>query len=91
MQNLPGFANQGDRDVERLKSDSQGTQAIIPEYSFDCNGIVTQWGAFVENGSFSSQYTLDFQVWRRSGGGQRTTGNYDFVGNNRFSSISPAQ
>ena len=89
MQNLPGFADQGGINGERLRSDSQGTQAIIPDYSFDCYGNVTQWGAYVER-SFN-RYTLDFQVWRRSGGGQGTTGNYDFVGNNRFSSISPAQ
>ena len=87
MQNLPGFANQGGSGVARLESGSQGTQAIISDYSFDCYGNVTEWGAFVER-SFN-RYTLDFQVWRRSGGGQGTTGEYDFVGSNSFPSISP--
>ena len=37
------------------------------------------------------EYSLDFQVWRRSGGGQGTTACYKLVGNNHFSSIRPAQ
>ena len=86
VQNLPIFEDQGDRNVERLQS---GTQAIIPDYSFDCYGNVTQWGAFVQQAQDSVRYTLDFQVWRRRGGGQGTTGDYDFVGNNHFSSIDP--
>ena len=65
-----------------------GTQAIIPEYSFDCYGNVTQWGAVVKNRN--GAYTLAFQVWRRSGGGQGTTGCYTLVGNNHFASIRPA-
>ena len=88
MQNLPIFADQArEGDVDRLES---GTQTIIPDYSFDCNGTVTQWGAFVERARDSIRYTLDFQVWRRSGGGQGTTGEYDFVGSNRFQSVSTA-
>ena len=88
MQNLPIFENQGGaRDnVERLMS---GTQTVIPDYSFDCYGNVTQWGAFVERHNGNIRYSLDFQVWRRSGGGQGTTGEYDFVGNNSFQSIDP--
>ena len=72
--------------MERLKS---GTQVIIPEYSFDCYGNVTHWGAFVKNRN--GIYSLDFQVWRRSGDGQGTTACYKLVGNNHFSSIRPAQ
>ena len=88
MQNLPIFADQADvDDVGQLES---GTQTIIPDYSFDCNGTVTRWGAFVERPGGMEMYTLDFQVWRRSGGGQGTTGEYDFVGSNRFQSVSPA-
>ena len=64
-----------------------GTHAIIPEYSFDCYGNVTQWGAIVKNRN--AVYTLVFQVWRRSGGGQGTTGCYTLVGNNHFASIRP--
>ena len=84
MQNLPIFADQGSSIVGRLMS---GTQAVIPDYSFDCYGNVTQWGAFVERAGV--RYSLDFQVWRRSGGGQGTTGEYDFVGSNYFPSIDP--
>jgi len=88
VRNLPIFVDQGDDDdVDRLEN---STQTIIPDYSFDCNGTVTRWGAFVERARGSIRYTLDFQVWRRSGGGQGTTGKYDFVGNNRFQSVSPA-
>ena len=87
VQNLPLFADQSSSNiVERLMS---GTQAIIPDYSFDCYGNVTQWGAFVERHGGDVRYNLDFQVWRRSGGGQGTTGEYDFVGNNYFPSIDP--
>ena len=72
--------------MERLES---GTQVIIPEYSFDCYGNVTQWGVYVKNRI--GIYSLDFQVWRRSGGGQGTTVCYKLVGNNHFSLIRPAQ
>ena len=81
VHNLPRFVNQGSYNVERLES---GTQAIIPEYSFDCYGNVTHWGAFVRNRN--GIYSLDFQVWRRSGGGQGTTACYKLVGNNQTSS-----
>ena len=86
VQNLPRFVNQGSYNVERLES---GTQVIIPEYSFDCYGNVTHWGAYVRNRN--GIYSLDFQVWRRSGGGQGKTACYKLVGNNHFSSIRPAQ
>ena len=87
MQNLPIFADQGsERDVERLES---GIQTVIPAYSFDCYGNVTEWRAYVERHGGNVRYNLVFQVWRRSGGGQRTTGEYDFVGSNSFQSINP--
>ena len=85
VQNLPRFVNQGSFREEPLVN---GTQAIIPEYSFDCYGNVTQWGAVVRNRN--GVYTLVFQVLRRSGGGQGTTGCYTLVGNNYFASIRPA-
>ena len=89
VQNLPVFENQNGRDVDRLQS---GTQTIIPDYSFDCYGNVTHWGAYVDRPGPGEgrDYTLDFQVWRRSGGGLGTTGDYDFVGSNSFPSINPA-
>ena len=87
MQNLPMFANQGGGrdDVQRI---FPGTQVIIPDYSFTCYGNVTQWGAWVERPG-NERYTLDFQVWRRSGGGQGTTGCYDMVDNNLFRMVNP--
>ena len=87
MQNLPMFANQGGGrdDVQRI---FPGTQVIIPDYSFTCYGNVTQWGAWVERPG-NERYTLDFQVWRRSGGGQGTTGCYDLVDNNLFQMVNP--
>ena len=87
MQNLPGFANQGGEGGQRLRA---GTQTIIPDYSFDCYGNVTQWGAFLEPLGRFLVHSLVFQVWRRTGGGQGTTGCYDLVGDNRFQSVSPA-
>ena len=87
VQNLPGFANQGGDGGRRFRS---GTQTIIPDYSFDCYGNVTHWGAFVEPPGRNELHTLVFQVWRRTGGGQGTTGCYDLVGDNHFSPISPA-
>ena len=86
MQNLPTFADQGGGDdVQRILP---GTQVIIPDYSFTCYGNITQWGAWVERGR-NEEYTLDFQVWRRSGGGQGTTGCYDLVDNNLFQMVNP--
>ena len=87
MQNLPGFANQGGEGVRRFSS---GTQALIPDYYFDCYGNVTQWGAFVVPPGRNGLHTLVFQVWRRTGGGQGTTGCYDLIGDNHFQSVSPA-
>ena len=87
VQNLPGFANQGGVNGQRFRT---GTQTIIPDYSFDCYGNVTQWGAFVEPPGRFVVHSLVFQVWRRTGGGQGTTGCYDLVGDNRFLSVSPA-
>ena len=88
VQNLPGFANQGGVNGQRFRT---GTQTIIPDYSFDCYGNVTHWGAFVEPPGRFELHTVVFQVWRRTGGGQGTSGCYDLVGDNRFQSVSPAQ
>ena len=87
VQNLPTFANQGPRD--EIQQIFPGTQVIIPDYSFTCYGNVTQWGAWVERGGRGEEYTLDFQVWRRSEGGQGTTGCYELVDNNLFLMVNP--
>ena len=83
MQNLPFFANQD--DVPRIQA---GTQIIIPDYSFNCYGKVTQWGARVERRGGGERYTLDFQVWRRSEEGPGTTGCYELVDNNLFQMVT---
>jgi len=81
------FANQGRReDIEQI---FPGTQVIIPDYSFTCYGNVTQWGAWVDRGGGNEEYTLDFQVWRRSEEGQGTTGCYELVDNNLFLAVNP--
>ena len=43
----------------------------------------------MERGGRGEHYTLDFQVWRRNGGGQGTTGCYDQVDNNLFRMMTP--
>jgi len=86
VQNLPTFDDQGGGGVERIQP---GTQVIIPDYSFTCYGNITQWGAWVERPGGNERYTLNFQVWRRSGGGQGTTGCYDLVDNNLFQMLEP--
>ena len=40
----------------------------MPAYRFQCSGRVTEWGACVQPGGFSSeQYYIQFQVWRPTG------------------------
>ena len=55
-------------------------QAIVPAYTFQCSGRVTEWGACVQPGGPSSEaYYIQFQVWRPSG----PSGCYSLVGFNR--------
>ena len=54
-------------------------QAIVPAYTFQCSGRVTEWRACVQPGGMSNdQYYIQFQVWRPSG-----SGCYSLVGFNR--------
>ena len=55
-------------------------QAIVPAYTFQCSGRVTEWGACVQPGGKSSEeYYIQFQVWRPTG----PSGCYRLVGFNR--------
>ena len=43
-------------------------QAIVPAYTFQCSGRVTEWRACVQpGGSDNEQYYIQFQVWRSTG------------------------
>ena len=75
MNRLPVF---GDTEG-RNRPDSDRFQAIVPAYTFQCSGRVTEWRACVQPGGISScQYYIQFQVWRSTG----IDGCYELVGYN---------
>ena len=86
-QGLPSFQNYG-FDGLRI---TLHHQAIIPSYEFQCCGNITEWGVDVQpgGGGDDMRYTLDLQVWRPSPTVDDSTGagQYNLVGNNRFTSI----
>jgi len=41
-------------------------QIIIPQYEFNCSGLLISWGACVAAMTTPIDYNLRFQVWRRS-------------------------
>ena len=54
-------------------------QAIVPTYTFQCSGRVTEWRVCLQpGGSSSEQYYIQFQVWRSTG----INGCYELVGYN---------
>ena len=62
---LPVF---GDADKDRERPDRDMFQAIVPAYTFQCSGRVTEWRACVQPGGHSDeQYYIQFQVWRSTG------------------------
>ena len=65
--NLPAFGDrQGDPDsLGRPPADR--LQAIVPAYTFNCTGRVTEWRACVEPGGGRERYYIEFQVWRPTG------------------------
>ena len=76
---LPVF---GDRDRGRDSPNHDRFQAIVPAYTFQCSGKVTEWRACVHpSGMDNEQYYIQFQVWR-STGTNGTNGCYDLVGYN---------
>ena len=65
--------------ADRATPDNDRFQAIVPAYTFQCSGRVTEWRACVQPGGNSSeQYYIQFQVWRSTG----IDGCYDLVGYN---------
>ena len=69
------FGDTEDRDTP----DHDRFQAIVPAYTFQCSGRVTEWRACVQpGGSSNEQYYIQFQVWRSTG----IEGCYDLVGYN---------
>ena len=44
-------------------------QAIVPAYTFQCSGRVTEWRACVQPGGHMEDYYIQFQVWRPNGSG----------------------
>ena len=63
----------------RLSPHNDRFQAIVPAYTFQCSGRVTEWRACVHpGGNMLSQYYIQFQVWRSTG----IDGCYELVGYN---------
>ena len=72
---LPVFEDISSRD----SPDNDRFQAIVPAYTFQCSGRVTEWKACVDPGGNSNeQYYIQFQVWRSTG----INGCYELVGYN---------
>ena len=53
-------------------------QALVPAYSFNCSGRITQWRACVQPAEKGDTYYIQFQVWRPTG----VVGCYKLVGYN---------
>ena len=73
---LPPFGDSIDQDTP----DRDRFQAIVPAYTFQCSGRVTEWRACVQPGGGGERYYIEFQVWRRAGS---RDGCYELVGYNR--------
>ena len=74
VDNLPEFGTTDGRD----RPDTDRFQAIVPAYTFQCTGRVTEWRACVSpGGSASHQYYIQFQVWRPTANG--VDGCYELV------------
>ena len=84
----PSFQNYGGGQAEITRYN----QAIIPSYEFTCCGDITEWRVDLHPGGRADdgKYTLNLQVWRPSPtvDDSTGTGNYNLVGNNRFTEIS---
>ena len=76
MTSLPVFQDSRDFDLGRPPDDK--LQAIVPAFSFNCTGRVTEWRACLEPGAVSERYYIQFQVWRSTG----VQGCYRLMGSN---------
>ena len=81
VDNLPVFEELRDHISRNgIRPERDRFQAIVPAYTFQCSGRVTEWTACVEpGGSANEQYYIQFQVWRPTG---NTDGCYTLVGYN---------
>ena len=77
VDNLPEFGDSGgNRPPSNPGSDRR--QAIVPAYTFQCTGRVTEWRACVQPGGMASeQYYIQFQIWRPTANG--VEGCYELV------------
>ena len=80
VDNLPPYGDQRrSSDPEFLgKPPDDRLQALVPAYTFNCTGRVTEWKACVEQGGEKERYYIQFQIWRPTG----VTGCYQLVGYN---------
>ena len=63
-----------------IRPDCDRFQAIVPAYTLQCSGRVTEWRACIDPGGRpDEQYYIQFQVWRPTG---TTDGCYTLVGYN---------
>ena len=76
--NLPAFGDTQDDDDSLGRPPADRLQAIVPAYTFNCTGRVTEWRACVEPGGVVGRYYIQFQVWRPTG----VPGCYTMVGYN---------
>ena len=78
VDNLPEFGTTDGRD----RPDRDRFQAIVPAYTFQCTGRVTEWRACVlPGGTTREQYYIQFQVWRPTANG--VEGCYELVDYNK--------
>ena len=80
VDNLPSpFRDRRDDNPRSEVPDNDRFQAIVPAYTFQCSGRVTEWRACVQPGGGGERYYIQFQVWRPTG----PSGCYSLVGFNR--------
>lgn len=68
-------------DLQDQSSDSLTKQFVMPQYTFHCSAIITQWEAIIHLEKQS--YTIQFQIWRWN----HTVHGYQLVGSNQFHRI----
>ena len=76
--NLPAFGDRRGDDDFLGRSPDDRLQAIVPPYTFNCTGRVTEWRACMDLGGGGERYYIQFQVWRPAG----VPGCYRLVGFN---------
>ena len=62
--NLPAFGDRRDDEDFLGRPPDDRLQVIVPTYTFNCTGRVTEWRACVVPGGGGERYYIQFQVWR---------------------------